>query len=677
MGKAAKRRAASTVTLILAALFATKIQPTSAHGDFKEIRQMQREAERERRASQRERREAERQRLEAQKAQEAAKAAREAAAEAAKTAKAAQQAAMAAREAAKAAQSSAKSSAQSGAKPAPSASSQAASSTPKKDDPSGDDNSKKKSSEQQQSQEQKTSEQKSSDKSPAKEVKSKPQPEPEPEDIEPPRTVVEMFERMVGASKTKLDKTPDAAGSAAASVRQNNPNTAPLLPTVSAKPPPKNDGQKGPDTKDRKSNPSHIVRAEMELPSLGGRELLAPNLDHDSRDRLTALGFEVRGERSYGLIETTVTRLAAPQGMPVEKAVTLVNQELPNQSVAENRIYRPYQSAAVKVDRPRNTILPASPLPCTPDRCFAPASVHWSPAHRKCARAFPIGIIDTSIDLNHPTFTDRNISVGSFTSGGKPAKDATHGTGVLALLAGRGDGGTPGLLPDAHFYAANVFFDDGKGQPMTDTVSLLKALEWLDANGVRIINMSVSGPRDDLVGLAIAKLAQRGVIVTAAAGNGGTNGPVSYPAAYPDVVSVTAINREGHIYRHATHGRYIDLAAPGVGVWTAYPDAREGPQSGTSFAVPFATAAIAAVYDSLSLRERSKAGVLAAISVSDMGASGPDPIYGRGLIQAPPQICTKPADSTPVASSPPDPAETLPWANAAPSIGFGYAPSGY
>ncbi len=47
---------------------------------------------------------------------------------------------------------------------------------------------------------------------------------------------------------------------------------------------------------------------------------------------------------------------------------------------------------------------------------------------------------------------------------------------------------------------------------------------------------------------------------------------------------------------HANRGDYIDVAAPGVRVWTALPNNKEGAQSGTSFAAPFVTAIVAAIY---------------------------------------------------------------------------------
>ena len=70
-----------------------------------------------------------------------------------------------------------------------------------------------------------------------------------------------------------------------------------------------------------------------------------------------------------------------------------------------------------------------------------------------------------------------------------------HGTAVLSLLAGGPVTNTPGLIPDAEFFAANVFYSDERGDMAADTISLLKALDWMKKFDVKLINMSFSGPR--------------------------------------------------------------------------------------------------------------------------------------------------------------------------------------
>ena len=195
------------------------------------------------------------------------------------------------------------------------------------------------------------------------------------------------------------------------------------------------------------------------------------------------------------------------------------------------------------------------------------------------------------------------------------------------------DSGTPGLVPDATYHAASIFYADESGGTVTDTVSFLKALDWMSESGVKLVNMSFTGPRDDLVRRKIESLSAKGVVFAAAAGNDGPTAEPAYPAAYPQVIAVTAVTKDLRNYPYANRGEHIDVAAPGVDIWTAWPEAREGYRSGTSFASPFVTGVLA-IYPPDVLRG-SKNNLLEHVNITDLGPPGRDPIYGRGLLQAP------------------------------------------
>jgi subtilisin family serine protease len=155
----------------------------------------------------------------------------------------------------------------------------------------------------------------------------------------------------------------------------------------------------------------------------------------------------------------------------------------------------------------------------------------------------------------------------------------------------------------------------------------------MSGSGVKLVNMSFSGPQDDLVQVRIKTMRERGFVFTAAAGNEGPAATPTYPAAYPEVVAVTAVTKDLHVYPSANRGAQIDLAAPGVGIWTAAPDAREGYRTGTSFATPFATAVLA--LQRPDTEYASKDELLDHLKTVGLGPPGRNPIYGRGLVQAP------------------------------------------
>jgi subtilisin family serine protease len=124
------------------------------------------------------------------------------------------------------------------------------------------------------------------------------------------------------------------------------------------------------------------------------------------------------------------------------------------------------------------------------------------------------------------------------------------------------------------------------------------------------------------------------MVIVAAAGNGGPKAAPAYPAAYADVIAVTAVDRSKRAYRRAGRGEHIDLAAPGVQVWTAASISGGRPKTGTSFAAPFVTAAVSLL--KAANDNASSADILAALgrSAEDLGEPGKDPVFGWGLINA-------------------------------------------
>jgi hypothetical protein len=279
------------------------------------------------------------------------------------------------------------------------------------------------------------------------------------------------------------------------------------------------------------------------------------------------------------------------------------------------------------------------PEACKGDQCFASSLIKWHSDLRSCSKDIKVGIIDTSFDITHPAFKRLKRSSGEFLNGEAPSAHDWHGTAVLSLLGGDPASNTPGLIPDANFYLATAFKTDEAGNASTDTMRLLQALDWLDALDVRYINMSFSGPRDPLFEKAIQRMAAKGVVFVAAAGNQGPTAPPSYPAAYPQVIAVTAVNRNGENYRHANRGPYVDLSAPGVEIMTALPDNRQGFRTGTSFAAPFVTAIVATRNDLRHAAAMQKRDLLGRLNLQDLGPPGPDPIYGQGLALAP-KVCS-------------------------------------
>ena len=381
------------------------------------------------------------------------------------------------------------------------------------------------------------------------------------------------------------------------------------------------------------------------------REVLALGLSPQGISRVRQLGFGM-GETGLEQDEKTLVTLYVPARLDALSAISLLRRELPRESLHLNRIYRPYNTATKDDLGKMPPDEHGADGRCCGDKSYGKAAIGWKDKFADCARDINVGVIDTDVDLQHPAFFGQRITRRAFLADGKRSSPNAHGTSVLALLAGRPDSDTPGLIPEARFFLANVFFDAGNGETITDTVSLLKSLEWMNASQTKVVNMSFAGPQDDLLQVRFKALRAHGVVFTAAAGNEGPAAFPVYPAAYPEVIAVTAITKDRHIYPSANRGPYIDVAAPGVRIWTALPDAREGYRTGTSFATPFATAVLALQQPDLMYEPKDE--LLDHLNPVRLGAEQRDPIYGRGLLQAPGECSggSRPAsDRAPLASS--------------------------
>lgn len=375
----------------------------------------------------------------------------------------------------------------------------------------------------------------------------------------------------------------------------------------------------------------------IEPSAYSSTEILAVRLDQESIDRLQSRGF--KADAPAGSDE--VTKLTLPPDMTALKAKELLGQEFPFNEFHHNMLYHVFRAAMR--EQPGKSIQTQPGEKCSSDHCFARDLIGWKDMLSPCARGLRIGVIDTFIDAGHPAFAGRyNIHRNDFIPDNRQPAPDWHGTGVLSILAANPlAGGAPGLVPDAEFFVSGVFFTDDRGEMATDTISLLKALQWMGQNDVKLINMSFAGPRDELVEQEIERMASNGVIFVAAAGNEGPTADPSYPAAYPEVIAVTAVTRDLHNYRYANRGPHIDVSAPGVDIWAAAPGGLEGYHSGTSFAAPHVTAVVA-VQPRENLQNKQE--VLDKMSIEDISGHGRDPIYGRGLAKAP-ETCAPPSDT--------------------------------
>ena len=243
-----------------------------------------------------------------------------------------------------------------------------------------------------------------------------------------------------------------------------------------------------------------------------------------------------------------------------------------------------------------------------------------------------VAVVDTGIDTLHPDLVAAVAGSFDATEGAPPADDP-HGTAIAGIISAHG--AIQGVAPGAKVLDVRVFQADPVGAgSIASTMILLRGLQWANDQGSRIINLSLAGSRDALAGLAIAALVRKNTVVVAAAGNAGASAPSAYPAAFDDVIAVTATDLRDALYASANHGSYIAVAAPGVDVIA--PALYEAYQvgSGTSFAAAHVSGVIALMLErgpKLSIQE-----IRAALQsgAKDLGPPGTDDEFGAGRVNA-------------------------------------------
>lgn len=277
---------------------------------------------------------------------------------------------------------------------------------------------------------------------------------------------------------------------------------------------------------------------------------------------------------------------------------------------------------------------PAQVLPWGTDRIDAEKAWPISTAD-----PIKVAIVDTGIDLKHPDLKD-NIKGGynAINPSRSPNDDNGHGTHVAGIVAALNNAiGVVGVGPQIDLYAVKVLNASGSGY-LSDVI---EGLDWAVQNGMQVINMSLGTPQDiPSFHEAIQRVYQAGIVQVAAAGN--TGGSVVYPAAYPEVIAVSATDQNNQIASFSSRGPEIDLSAPGVNIYSTYKGSSYATLSGTSMAAPHVAGAAALVLSVPSKCDFDLNGSCSPDEVKqrleqtaiDLGTPGKDDLYGSGLVNA-------------------------------------------
>jgi hypothetical protein len=241
--------------------------------------------------------------------------------------------------------------------------------------------------------------------------------------------------------------------------------------------------------------------------------------------------------------------------------------------------------------------------------------------------ATTVGLVDGGVGTTQAVF--KGTAVYQHGCGGVAVPSA-HGTEVASLLVGRSVR-FGGAVPGATLYAADVYC----GKPTGGSVAAIaEALAWLVGQRVPVINVSLVGPPNALLQQVVEHVAARGFLIVAAVGNDGPAAPPLYPAAYPGVVGVTAVDARRRVIFEAERGPQVMFAAPGAGIAAAAVPDGFVKVRGTSFAAPLVAGLLAArLHEPSPAAAREAVDALAHAAIH-LGAPGRNPVFGWGLVGA-------------------------------------------
>jgi subtilisin family serine protease len=211
-----------------------------------------------------------------------------------------------------------------------------------------------------------------------------------------------------------------------------------------------------------------------------------------------------------------------------------------------------------------------------------------------------VAVLDTGMDLGHPDFESRPIEARSFVAGEEVQDGNGHGTHCIGTACGPQ---VPHRLPrygvagNALIHAGKVLSDQGSGSDG----GILAGIDWAVASGCAVVSMSLGAPvqAGETPSAIFEQVGQRalraGTLIVAAAGNDSQRpnrlSPVGHPANCPSIMAVAALDERLEVAWFSCaglnpQGGQVDIAAPGVAVYSAWPGTLYNTISGTSMATP-------------------------------------------------------------------------------------------
>jgi subtilisin family serine protease len=247
-----------------------------------------------------------------------------------------------------------------------------------------------------------------------------------------------------------------------------------------------------------------------------------------------------------------------------------------------------------------------------------------------------IAVLDTGTDYNHPDLYGKvrtDIDYDYINRDEDAMDDHGHGTHVSGIAAAATDNnlGVAGLGWEATVLPLKVLNYEGKGS----TAELIPAILYAADRGAKVINMSLgrADPCPSNLQDAVNYAFGQGVLLVAAAGNGGTSQTV-FPANCTHVLGVAATTSSDTRASFSNYGDHVSVAAPGTSIYSTLRNGGYGYMQGTSMATPFVAGLAALVYARFPTYTPNQVASAILDNARDLGTSGWDAYYGCGRIDA-------------------------------------------
>lgn len=252
-----------------------------------------------------------------------------------------------------------------------------------------------------------------------------------------------------------------------------------------------------------------------------------------------------------------------------------------------------------------------------------------------------VAVLDSGVATDNPDINPKVVARVNFTTSRNNEDNYGHGTHVAGIVAAYAENGigVAGVCRDCTILAGKILSDTGMGS----SSGLANGINWAVQNGARVINMSLVVGASTTLETAVNNAWNAGVVLVAAAGNGG-NTSMNYPAAYLNVIAVGATDNNDKKASFSTYGTWVDVAAPGVSVYSTFPNhrfvlAREYNRSqgydigsGTSMASPIVVAVAALAWSANPTASNSA--VRAKVEASTNTIEGVGTFWTRGRVNA-------------------------------------------